>query len=210
MIPLRSLQMMLSLSLDNITTFQEYYRVFKQIIKEYNNRFQDSIHSSPKAFLKKYFMKGIIECSTSFLQIFILDNAYITYLKNFNYEESKKKITKLVHQMKAKYPFNTTVRIHQNKEKLLKKSHQTSWSDQNYLVFGFKRPLKTSEDVGIYLTDLNGERISGVFYDKQLKVIPVQKYKKIHKIITFLKKKRAIRSKNIYLKTHFQMFFVSE
>ena len=95
MIPLRSLQMMLSLSLDNITTFQEYYRVFKQIIKEYNNRFQDSIHSSPKAFLKKYFMKGIIECSTSFLQIFILDNAYITYLKNFNYEESKKKNYKI-------------------------------------------------------------------------------------------------------------------
>lgn len=124
------------------------------------------------------------------------------YIKNFDYEKAKKMISKMVFQMKKKYPFNTTVRIQLIKEKLLKKSHQTSWSDQNYLIDGFKRPLKTSEDVGIYLTDLNGERLPGVFYEKQLKVIPVQKYKKVHKIITFLKKKKAIRFKNILFSLH--------
>ena len=55
----RSLQMMLALTLDNISTFKEYKRDFKLIIMEYNNRYQDSIHSSPKKFLMRYFLKGI-------------------------------------------------------------------------------------------------------------------------------------------------------
>lgn len=90
-------------------------------------------------------------------------------------------------------PFNTTVRIQINKEKLLKRSHQTSWSDQLYLVSGFKRPLKAEEKVGIHLTDLEGKNVSGIFYDNQLKVVPDQTYRKVHKIITILKSKQIIR-----------------
>ena len=90
-------------------------------------------------------------------------------------------------------PFNTTVRTQVNKEKLLKRSHQSNLSDQIYLVNGFKRPLQSNQDIGIYLTNKKGEEVPGIFYIKQLKIIPTQTYKKINKIITFLKNKRLIR-----------------
>ena len=66
-------------------------------------------------------------------------------------------------------------------------------SDKIYLVFGFKRPLKSTEDIGIYLSDLEGSKIPGLFYLRQLKIVPNQTYKKVHKIITFLKKRKAVR-----------------
>ena len=52
--------MMLSLSLDNISTFKEYKKDFKLVVKEYNNRYQESINTSPKHYLKNFLTLGNI------------------------------------------------------------------------------------------------------------------------------------------------------
>ena len=55
---IRSLQMMISLSLDEITTFNEYRKAFKSVIYEYNKRFQQSLKCSPKMYLKRFLSLG--------------------------------------------------------------------------------------------------------------------------------------------------------
>lgn len=52
--------MMISLSLDNISTFGEYKKDFKLIVKEYNSRYQESINTSPKHYLKNFLTLGNI------------------------------------------------------------------------------------------------------------------------------------------------------
>lgn len=123
----------------------------------------------------------------------VLENDHTKYQKSFDYDKNKSKVDEKLNLIKSKLPLNTTVRVKVPKEKLLKRSHQSNLSDTIYLINGFKRPLKFSEDIGIYLSDLKGKDVSGIFYYKQLKLIPNQTYKKVHKIITFLKKKKAIR-----------------
>lgn len=135
-------------------------------------------------------------CSTKWWYCYIdyiLENDHTKYQKSFDYSKNKLKIDRKLNLIKSKLPLNTTVRVKVPKEKLLKRSHQSNLSDTIYLVNGFKRPLKFTEDIGIYLSDLKGKDISGIFYYKQLKLISNQTYQKIHKIITFLKKKKAIR-----------------
>ena len=122
-----------------------------------------------------------------------IDTKNTLYLKSHNYSKSKKLIDRDIDKIKKLFPYNTTVRIQKNKEKLIKRSHQTSWSDQIYLVSRFKRPLMTIEEVGIYLSDLDGKNVPGVFYANQLKIVPDQTYRKVHKIITMSKNKQIIR-----------------
>ena len=189
--------MMISFSLEDVSTFNQYKKQFKIVVNQYNKRYQESIKTSPKKYLNTFFMLGIFAkiylCTIQYIKHILTDNNYARYIKNFDYGKAKMEIDKKINELKKILPFNTTVRIQIAKEKFKKKSHQSNLSDQIYLVNGFKRPLQKEQDVGIYLTNLKGEETPGIFYLKQLKIIKNQTYKKINKIITFLKKKNLIR-----------------
>ena len=51
--------MMISFSLDDISTFNQYKKEFKKIVNQYNKRYQQSIKTSPKKYLNTFFILGM-------------------------------------------------------------------------------------------------------------------------------------------------------
>ena len=59
---------MLSFSMEDISTFNEYRKEFKLVVSQYNKRYQESIKSSPRNYLNKFYTLGLV---SNIIHIFI-------------------------------------------------------------------------------------------------------------------------------------------
>ena len=90
---------------------------------------------------------------------------------------------------KKHFPVMQPVRLFKKVKKQYKRSHFSTWSNQIYFVDGYKIPLHNESDIGIYLSNHDGKRITGITYSQQLKKVIMPDYLQIKNIITFIKKK---------------------
>ena len=104
--------MMISFSLEDVSTFNQYKKQFKIVVNQYNKRYQESIKTSPKKYLNTFFMLGIFAkiylCTIQYIKHILTDNNYARYIKNFDYGKAKMEIDKKINELKKILPFNTT------------------------------------------------------------------------------------------------------
>ena len=112
---------------------------------------------------------------------------------NFDYFKNRKKIKLKLKEIKKEFPIMQKVRLYKKIKKQNKRSHKSNWSNEIYLVKGYKTPLLSYSDVGIYLSDMNGQQIKGITYRENLKKVKMSDYMQIKKIIAYMKRKKSLR-----------------
>merc|ERR1711954_340123 len=112
---------------------------------------------------------------------------------NFDYFKNRKKIKTKLKEIKKEFPIMQKVRLFKKIKKQNKRSHRSTWSNAIYVVKGYKIPLLSDSDVGIYLTDMNGKQIKGITYRENLKKVKKSDYIQIKKIIAYMKRKKSVR-----------------
>ena len=75
----------------------------------------------------------------------------------------------------------------------MKRSHYSNWTNEIFFIDGYKKPLLSKSDIGIYIRNQKGERIKGIAYPNFLKLVKLPDYLEIKKVNRFLKSKKAIR-----------------
>ena len=196
---IRTLQEMLSLSINNISNKYQYKKEVKQIIKIYNKQKHSFTNSSPYNLImseKIHLKPWNISKETN---------------NNFEYFKNKKKIKRKLNDMKKDFPILQSVRLYKKIKKQYKRSHFSTWSNQIYFVDGYKIPLLNTSDIGIYLSQHDGTRIKGITYKENLKKVKMSKYLQIKNIIAFMKKKKAIKcSFDNFPDSHYKDILISE
>lgn len=178
---IRTLQEMLSVTLNDITTKYEYKQEFRLVLKMYNKQKHTFLKKSPQE------------------SNFSLDNHRKPWdistnkSNSFDYYKNKKEIENKLTKAKSMFPLNQTVRIFNKPKTTKKRSHVSSWSNQIYLIDGYKTPLLSTSDIGIYLKDQKGKRISGITYKQYLKKVIKSDYMQIKNIIKYMNKKKSLR-----------------
>jgi hypothetical protein len=178
---IRTLQEMLAISINDISNKFQYKKELKKVIKMYNRQTHSFLKMSPSKFLEEINMNlkpwNISQQSNN----------------NFDYFKNRKEIKKKLKQVKKEFPIMQKVRLHKKNKKQNKRSHMSTWSNEIYVVKGYKIPLLSYSDVGIYLTDMNGKQIKGITYRENLKKVKKSDYIQIKKIIAYMKRKKSVR-----------------
>ena len=178
---IRTLQEMLSVTIKDITTKEEYKNEVKTVVNIYNNQNHSFLKMSPNKYLSSnMFTQKTWDVSSN-------------KNKKFNYFTNKTKIKNKLQMTKKHFPVMQPVRLFKKVKKQYKRSHFSTWSNQIYFVDGYKIPLHNESDIGIYLSNHDGKRITGITYSQQLKKVIMPDYLQIKNIITFIKKKKSIR-----------------
>ena len=178
---IRTLQEMLAISINDISNKFQYKKELKKVIKMYNKQTHSFLKMSPSKFLDKInidFKPWDVDHQSN---------------KNFDYFKNRQEIKKKLKEIKKEFPIMQKVRLHKKIKKQNKRSHLSTWSNEIYVVQGYKIPLLSSSDVGIYLSDMNGKEIKGITYKENIKKVKMSDYMQIKKIITFIKRKKSVR-----------------
>ena len=180
---IRSLQEMFSVTINDIVSKRSLKRELKITINIYNNQNHTHIGMSPKKFLESdKITKNPWELSSG-----------SDKLKSFDYFSNKKIIKKKLYVLKKKFPLNASVRLFKKVSRNLKRSHYSNWTNEIFFIDGYKKPLLSKSDIGIYIRNQKGERIKGITYPNFLKLVKLPDYLEIKKVNRFLKSKKAIR-----------------
>lgn len=178
---IRTLQEMLAISINDITNKYQYKKELKKVIKMYNGQKHSFLKMSPSKFLDKNninFKPWDVDHKSN---------------NNFDYFKNRQKIRKKLKDIKKEFPIMQKVRLHKKIKKQNKRSHMSTWSNEIYVVQGYKIPLLSSSDVGIYLSDMNGKQMKGITYREYIKKVKMSNYMQIKKIIAYLKRKKSVR-----------------
>ena len=178
---IRTIQEMLSVNLNNISTKSQYKKEFKYVLKLYNKSEHTYIKTSPDKFLKS---------QTINLKPWDISK---NSKHKFDYFLNKKVIKKKLQIIKKKYPLNQSVRIFKKIKKNYKKTHFSTWSNEIFYIDGYKIPLLKESDIGIYIKNNLGQRVKGIMYEVNLKKVTVSDYMEIKNIISFMNRKKALR-----------------
>ena len=178
---IRTLQEMMAISIKDISNKFQYKKELKKVIKIYNNQNHSFLNISPSQFLTKI--------NTDFKPW----NVNKKSTDNFDYFKNRKKIKEKLKRIKKEFPIMQKVRLYKKVKKQKKRSHMSTWSNEVYVVEGYKLPLLSYSDVGIYLSDMNGKKIKGITYKENLKKVKMSDYMQIKKVIAFLKRKKSVR-----------------
>lgn len=178
---IRTIQEMLSVNLNNISTKSQYKKEFKYVLKLYNKSEHTYIKTSPDKFLKS---------QTINLKPWDISK---NSKHKFDYFLNKKVIKKKLQIIKNKYPLNQSVRIFKKIKKNYKKTHFSTWSNEIFYIDGYKIPLLKESDIGIYIKNNLGQRVKGIMYEVNLKKVTVSDYMEIKNIISFMNRKKALR-----------------
>ena len=178
---IRTLQEMLAISINDISNKFQYKKELKKVIKMYNKQTHSFLKMSPSKFLDKITID------------FKPWDVYHKSNTNFDYFKNRKKIKKKLKEIKKEFPIMQKVRLYKKIKKQNKRSHKSNWSNEIYLVKGYKTPLLSYSDVGIYLSDMNGKQIKGITYRENLKKVKMSDYMQIKKIIAYMKRKKSLR-----------------
>ena len=196
---IRTLQEMISVTLNDITTKDEYKKEFKLVLKMYNKQGHTFLKESPEESsfsLNNYRKPWDISKNKS---------------KEFDYYDNKKQIKKKLATSKKLFPLNQTVRLFKKPKNTQKRSHFSSWTNQMYSIDGYKIPLLSNSDIGIYLKDQKGQRINGITYAQYLKKVKKSDYMQIKNIIKYMKKKKSLRCSFVnYPHSYYKDINVSE
>ena len=180
---IRSIQEMLSLVLPDITTVMGLKKEISSTINIHNKKIHSKINMSPKKFLElRKIYKNPWEMSSKF-----------GLKTQFDYDNNKKIIQDKLKKIKKHFPVDSSVRLFRKVSRNLKRSHNSSWSNEIFFIDGFKIPLLGHSNIGIYLRNRSGKRIKGITYSELIKHVSIPKKWEIKKINRFIKKKKSIR-----------------
>lgn len=178
---IRTLQEMMALSINDISNKYQYKNEIKKVINMYNKQKHSFIKMSPINFLKsepKHLKPWNISSKKN---------------ETFDYFSNKKSIAKKLKKIKKEFPIMQTVRLYKKLKFHKKRSHFSTWSNEIYLIDGYKIPLLSESDIGLYLLKQNGKRMKGITYKGNVKKVKMSDYLQIKKVVSFMKKKKAIR-----------------
>ena len=128
-------------------------RDIQAIIDIYNSNFNSAIGKTPKQAMK------------SFNSISPWGN------EEFNYNKNKKEINKKMIKIKKVFPLLSPVRYLAKRDVFQKYATAEKFSKDIFLVKSYKRPLLSSEPVGLNLIDMSGQQLKGIFYEHDLKAV---------------------------------------
>ena len=196
---IRTLQEMLAIVIDDISNKFQYKKELKKVVKMYNRQTHSFLKMSPSKFLDK------INIDFKPWDINQQSN------NNFDYFKNRKKIKTKLKEIKKEFPIMQKVRLFKKIKKQNKRSHRSTWSNAIYVVKGYKIPLLSDSDVGIYLSDMNGKDIKGITYRENMKKVKMSDYMQIKKIIAYLKRKKSVRcSFDNYPNSYYKDILVSD
>ena len=178
---IKTVQEMLSVTLNDVTTKEEYKKEFKLVLKMYNKQQHTFLKNSPEESLftlHEYRKPWDISRDRT---------------NDFDYYTNKKLVRDKLKLVKKKFPLNQTVRLFKKAKSTQKKSHVSTWSNQIYFIDGYKIPLLSKSDIGLYLKNQSGQRISGITYFEYLKKVRKSDYMQI-KNIKITKKMTRIKT----------------
>lgn len=178
---IRTLQEMISVTIKDITTKEQYKKEIKTVLKIYNNQTHSFIKMSPNEYL-----------SSNTINRKPWDISTKTTEK-FNYFQNKKGIEKKLQTTEKEFPIMQSVRLFKKIKKQYKRSHYSTWTNEIYFVDGYKIPLIKENDIGIYLSKHDGKRIKGITYSQNIKKVTMSDYLQIKNVERFMTRKKAIR-----------------
>ena len=116
--------------------------------------------------------------TTKMKPIDVKDNTYIDFGKEVNDNDPKFKIGKEVNDNDPKFKVGDHVRISKYTN-IFSKGYNPNWSEEGFVIK--KNKKYSSMDIDV-IDDLNGEEITGTFYEKELQRIDQQEFR-IEKVI---------------------------
>lgn len=196
---IRTLQEMLSVTLNDVTTKQDYKKEFKLVLKMYNKQKHTFLKNSPEQSmfsLHKYRKPWDISRDRT---------------NDFDYYNNKKLVKEKLILAKQRFPLNQTVRLFKKAKTTQKRSHVSTWSNQIYSIDGYKIPLLSKSDIGLYLKDQKGNRINGITYSPYIKKVIQSDYMQIKNIIAYMNRKKSVKCSFVnYPDSYYKDIKVSE
>ena len=178
---IKTLQEMLSVTINDIITKTQYKKEFKLILKMYNKQKHTFLNKSPE----ESFFSVITHRKPWHISRDITEN--------FDYYSNKKIVREKLKLTKIKFPINQNVRLFKKAKITQKRSHVSTWSNQIYSIDGYKIPLLSKSDIGIYLKDRKGNRINGITYVQYIKKVIDSDYMQVKNIVAYMIKKRCLK-----------------
>merc|ERR1712208_215655 len=133
-------QEMLAFSINDISNKSQYKKELKKVIKMYNRQTHSFLKISPSKFLDR------IKIDFKPWDVHHKSN------NNFDYFKNRREIKKKLKEIKKEFPIMQKVRLYKKIKKQNKRSRMSTWSNDIYVVKGYKTPLLSYSDVGIYLS----------------------------------------------------------